>query len=145
MNRRYILGGALSLLLGFTACDSEDELIQERIENNPSPDTELRGDPGSVDFSKYVAVGNSLTAGLMDAALFTSGQQNSFPNILAQQFQINGVGGGTFNQPDINSTTGFNISLNAIPPQAGAPVFGRFLLDLSIPGPVPTQGEPGSG
>jgi len=142
MNRRYILGGALSLLLGFTACDSEDELIQERIENNPSPDTELRGDPGSVDFSKYVAVGNSLTAGLMDAALFTSGQQSSFPNILAQHFQIEGVDGGTFNQPDINSTTGFNISLNEIPPQAGAPIFGRFLLDLSIPGPVPTQGEP---
>ena len=77
----------------------------------------------------------------MDAALYTKGQQNSFPNILAQQFQIEGVGGGLFNQPDINSDDGFNISLNEIPPRAGAPIFGRFKLDLSIPGPVPTNGE----
>ena len=141
MNKKYIAIGVLGMILGFTACNTEDELIQDRLEENPAPGTELSGDPGSVDFSKYVAVGNSLTAGLMDASLYTSGQQYSFPNILAQQFQIEGVGGGVFNQPDINSTNGYNISLNEFPPQEGAPVFGRFLLDISIPGPVATQGE----
>nr|WKN38118.1 SGNH/GDSL hydrolase family protein [Tunicatimonas sp. TK19036] len=141
MNQKYILSGMLGLFIGLTACDTEDELIQERLDDNPSPNAELSGDPGSVDFSKYVAIGNSLTAGLMDAALYTSGQQNSFPNILAQQFQIEGVDGGEFNQPDINSANGYNISLNEFPPQDGATIFGRFLLDLSIPGPVATQGE----
>ena len=34
---------------------------------------------GSVDFSKYVAIGNSLTAGYADGALYTSGQENSYP------------------------------------------------------------------
>ncbi len=142
MNTRYILAGSLVGLLCFSACNTEDELIEERLENNPDPNVELSGSPGSVDFSKYVAVGNSLTAGLMDAALYTKGQQNAFPSILAQQFQIEGVGGGEFNQPDINSDNGFNVSINEIPPQAGARIFGRFKLDLSIPGPVPTEGEP---
>ncbi|MEM9831070.1 MAG: SGNH/GDSL hydrolase family protein [Bacteroidota bacterium] len=142
MNKQYLLVGALGLLLGLSACNTEDELIEERLENNPDPSVALSGNPGSADFSRYVAVGNSISAGLMDAALYTEGQQNSFPNILAQQFQIEGVNGGTFNQPDINSENGFNVSINAIPPQAGAPIFGRFKLDLSIPGPVPTQGEP---
>jgi len=142
MKTHHISAFFLAGLLCFSACDTEDELIEERLENNPDPNVELSGNPGSVDFSKYVAVGNSLTAGLMDAALYTKGQQNSFPNILAQQFQIQGVGGGEFNQPDINSDNGFNISLNGIPPQPDAPIFGRFKLDLSIPGPVPTVGEP---
>ncbi|WKN44504.1 SGNH/GDSL hydrolase family protein [Tunicatimonas pelagia] len=136
MNKQYFLVGGLSLLISFFACNTEDELIEERLENNPTPNVVLSGSPGSVDFSKYVAVGNSLTAGLMDAALYTKGQQNSFPNILAQQFQIEGIGGGTFNQPDVNSVNGFNVSIQL--PDA---VLGRFLLDLSIPGPVPTIGE----
>ncbi len=34
---------------------------------------------------RYVAVGNSLTAGYMDAALFESGQRYSFPYLIAQQ------------------------------------------------------------
>ena len=137
INKRYFLVGSFSLLISLFACNTEDELIEERLENNPAPNVELSGNPGSADFSKYVAVGNSLTAGLMDAALYTKGQQNAFPNILAQQFQIEGVGGGTFNQPDINSDNGLNVSVQS--PDA---VLGRFLLDLSIPGPVPTVGEP---
>lgn len=52
---------------------------------------------GTADFSTYVAVGNSLTAGYADGALYIEGQKNSFPNILAQQFAE--VGGGDFNQP----------------------------------------------
>ncbi len=34
---------------------------------------------------RYVAIGNSLSAGIIDAALFQSGQQYSFPYLLAQQ------------------------------------------------------------
>src|SRR5687768_1357116 len=60
---------------------------------------------GEADFTKYIAVGNSLTAGFMDGALYNRGQQNSFPLILAGQMKL--VGGGDFNQPDIASTNGF--------------------------------------
>jgi hypothetical protein len=41
---------------------------------------------GEADFSNYVAIGNSITSGYADGALYVSGQENSFPNIMAQQF-----------------------------------------------------------
>ncbi|WPP49442.1 SGNH/GDSL hydrolase family protein [Catalinimonas niigatensis] len=132
----------LSLALLFSACNTEDELIEERLENNPlPPTTTLSGDPGELNLSKYVAIGNSLTAGLMDAALYTGGQQNSFPNILAEHLQnVEGLEAGTFNQPDIDSENGYNVSAND-PNNPGGQVAGRFKLDISIPGPVPTVGE----
>lgn len=55
--------------------------------------------PGSnhLDFSRFAVLGNSLSAGFADAALYRSGQEYAFPNIMAQQFKT--VGGGTFNIP----------------------------------------------
>jgi len=82
----------LLLLLGglFVACNSDDD--------NTVPDEELIVvTSGSADFSKYVSLGNSLTAGYTDGALFIAGQQNSFPNTLATQFAL--AGGGEFKQP----------------------------------------------
>lgn len=40
---------------------------------------------GSADFSSYVAVGNSLTAGFQNNALYQSGQEFSYPNLIARQ------------------------------------------------------------
>jgi hypothetical protein len=74
---------------------------------------------GSADFTKYVAIGNSLTAGYMDGALYNRGQQNSWPSILATQMKI--VGGGDFNQPDINSENGYYAVINST-------VYGRLIL-----------------
>ena len=54
-------------------------------------------DAGDADFSNYVALGNSLTAGYADGALYMSGQKDSYPNIMAEQFSF--VGGGDFTQP----------------------------------------------
>jgi lysophospholipase L1-like esterase len=63
---------------------------------------------GSADFSTYVAIGNSLTSGYMDGTMYRTGQQYSFPNLLAKQFAI--VGGGEFTQPsyeeDVNNVGG---------------------------------------
>ena len=53
--------------------------------------------PGNASFARYIAVGNSLTAGYEDNGLYLEGQQNSYPNILAQQFAK--AGGGQFRQP----------------------------------------------
>jgi len=43
---------------------------------------------GEADFSNYVALGNSLTAGYADGALYITGQENSYPNIMAGQFSL---------------------------------------------------------
>lgn len=52
---------------------------------------------GTANFTRYIAVGNSLTAGYEDGGLYLDGQLNSYPNILAQQFAK--AGGGAFTQP----------------------------------------------
>ena len=41
---------------------------------------------GGVDLSNYLAIGNSLTAGFMDAGLYLEGQDQSTPAIVAKQF-----------------------------------------------------------
>ncbi|PIQ48414.1 MAG: hypothetical protein COW03_10335 [Cytophagales bacterium CG12_big_fil_rev_8_21_14_0_65_40_12] len=130
----YFLAFLASAIM-FTSCDEDDVLIDQRKADNPLPDTSVTGDPGTANLSKYVSIGNSLTAGFMDGALYTNGQANSFPNMLAAQFQVSGVGGGAFNQPDINSANGYS----GMGPNNT--ILGRLVLDLSIPGPVPTQGE----
>ncbi|TGE19682.1 SGNH/GDSL hydrolase family protein [Hymenobacter elongatus] len=48
---------------------------------------------GSADFSSYVAVGNSLTAGFQSGGLANSGINNSYPAILSRQFALAGGGG----------------------------------------------------
>ncbi|AMR27639.1 hypothetical protein A0257_11395 [Hymenobacter psoromatis] len=55
--------------------------------------------PGSLDFTSYVAVGNSLTAGYTDGGLYNSAQATSYPALLAQQFGKTGKGPTAFVQP----------------------------------------------
>jgi hypothetical protein len=52
---------------------------------------------GTANFTRYIAVGNSLTAGFADGGLYLAGQLNSFPAIMAQQMKL--AGGGDFPQP----------------------------------------------
>lgn len=52
---------------------------------------------GSADFSKYIAIGNSLTAGFADGGLYLDGQRVAFPNLLAEQMES--AGGGEFTSP----------------------------------------------
>ncbi|HET8830322.1 MAG TPA: SGNH/GDSL hydrolase family protein [Pelobium sp.] len=52
---------------------------------------------GGADFTKYIAIGNSLTSGYADNGLYLAGQLNSYPNIIAQQMKV--AGGGDFKQP----------------------------------------------
>jgi len=98
MNTKYIW--LLLICLGFVACnDPEDFLDPIEPEATLPPLT-----AGSADFSKFVSVGASFTAGYTDGALFMASQQNSFPNIMAEQFAK--VGGGSFTQPMMNDNFG---------------------------------------
>jgi len=126
-------------------CDgSYDSLVDSNADRNPIPDTEVEATAGSADFSNYIAIGNSLTAGFMDGALYNNGQQNSLAALISKQLEYTGAP-ETFNQPDINSVNGYNTQVN----EEDGPVLGRFKLDTSIPGPSPTingdEIEPYSG
>ncbi len=83
------------LALGFVACEPEFD--------NPIDEDNFYTS-GSADFSNYVAIGNSLTAGFADGTLYITGQENSYPNIMAQQFAL--AGGGAFTQPLMNDNVG---------------------------------------
>ncbi|MFI5163270.1 MAG: SGNH/GDSL hydrolase family protein [Sphingobacteriales bacterium] len=118
----YVVAGLLLL----SACKPEISLIK------PSK--------GSADFSRYIAVGNSLTAGYADGGLYLQGQLNSYPSIMAKQMLA--VGGGTFNQPLFStaqangsgylSLTGFSAS--------GTPITAPVTSNLAVTAVVPVTG-----
>lgn len=118
---KYILLSAI--LIGFTACEEDDYDYTP----DPAPVPELTA--GSADFSKYVSLGNSLTAGFADGALYKISQENSMPNILANLFAL--AGGGSFNQPLTNDNTGGLLAGGNQLPGFGP----RLVFDGS--GPVP--------
>lgn len=108
--------------------------------------TPVTGTKGSADFSKFVSIGNSLTAGYQAGALFTNGQANSFPLILSKQFSIAQGSTITFNQPDINSVNGFNSSYSNI---GSGIIRGRLVLFAAdgvqahaVPTPAGAPGVP---
>lgn len=94
---KYILFA--SILLGFASCNTEEDVSMVEVAEEVPALT-----AGSADFSNYVSIGASFTAGYTDGALFKAGQQNSFPALLAQQFAL--AGGGSFNQPLMNDNFG---------------------------------------
>lgn len=91
---KWLLLGIVAVIVSCTA-DERDPVADE------DPIVVVSGE---ADFTKFVSVGNSLTAGYTDGALFMASQQNSFPNILAGQFAL--AGGGEFNQPLMNDNLG---------------------------------------
>lgn len=93
-NYKYI--GLFLLSLGIASCDVNNEL--EEIPAVVEQEVELN--TNGLDFSSYVSIGASFTAGFTDNALFIAAQQNSFPNILASKFKT------TFNQPMMNDNIG---------------------------------------
>ena len=90
-NIKYLLFASLA----FTACS-------ENLDENTAAAPEVTA--GSANFAKYVAIGNSITAGYTDGALFKAGQSYAFPKLLADQFRT--VGGGDFKIPYTNDNVG---------------------------------------
>lgn len=93
-NYKYI--GLLLLSIGVASCDVNNEL--DIIEAEAIPEVVLN--TNGLDFSTYISVGASFTAGYTDGAMFKAAQENSFPNILAGKF------GTEFNQPLMNDNIG---------------------------------------
>ena len=107
------------LALGLIACEPEFD--------NPIDESDIYKS-GEADFSKFVALGNSLTAGYADGALYITGQENSYPNILSKQFAF--AGGGAFTQPLMaDNAGGLLLNGSAITDMAGVNQFpNRFVL-----------------
>ncbi|MHB0754854.1 G-D-S-L family lipolytic protein [Polaribacter sp. M15] len=131
-NYKYI--GLFLLSLSIVSCDVNNDL--DEIEAEVVPVVELN--TNGLDFSSYVALGASFTAGFTDGAMFKAAQENSFPNILASKF------GTDFAQPLMNDNIGglvFNGTVVQEP---------RFFFDGAGPAVLPavptTQlGVPASG
>ena len=130
----------LLALLAFTglfivSC-SDDDTITDPGGGIPEPPIEYT--PGSADLSTFVALGNSLTAGFSDQALFIEGQEASFPNMLAISFAE--AGGGEFTTPFMaDNLGGMTVGGNLFSPN-------RLYLDFSTGSPLPTEvsGTPGT-
>lgn len=84
MNLTYFYKSIVALaIIGLASC-------------KPNIDT-VAPNKGTADFSRYIALGNSLTAGYADQGLSLEGQKNSYPEMIAAQMKA--VGGGNFSTP----------------------------------------------
>tara|TARA_B110000503_G_scaffold28771_1_gene46061 strand:+ start:517 stop:2055 length:1539 start_codon:yes stop_codon:yes gene_type:complete len=114
--------------VGFVSCeaDFENAVTDEGFYSS-----------GTANFSNYVALGNSLTSGYADGGLYITGQNNSYPNIMAGQFAL--VGGGEFTQPLMSDNIG-GLLLGGVQITSN-----RFVLGVDAngnPGPVRLEGTP---
>lgn len=137
-NIKYIL--LASVVTFFVSCnDIEDVDINPVEEAAELPELTA----GSADFSTYVALGASFTAGFSDGALFKATQENSFPKLLSIQFAL--TDGGDFTQPLMSDNTGgflgvptsvvgYRLVFNGAGPQR----LDEFLTDLGAPVPAAT-------
>ena len=137
----------LFIFVGLASCEIDE------IEPSLPPVAELPAlNTGSVDISKYVALGASFSAGVSDGALFIASQGNSFPNLMAQQFAM--ANGGAFTQPLVSDNIGgllfggnqiagprktFNSATRSIDDVAGTPT--TEVSSIS-PGPYNNMGVP---
>jgi len=124
-NFKWLVLVSLTLM----ACNSDDEVAAVIDSSDGKPLT-----AGTANFSKYVALGNSLTSGFSDGALFIKGQEGAYTNVMAQQFKL--VGGGEFKIPFMND----NIGGLLFGGQANAAFGPRLYFNGSAP--VPVAGTP---
>jgi hypothetical protein len=90
-----VLALAITLL---TSCSNDQYWSDPVTETLPTLTS------GSADFSNYVALGASFSAGVSSGSLFIASQNNSFPNTLAGAMA--NAGGGDFRQPLVSDNIG---------------------------------------
>lgn len=118
----------------FTGCEDRTDLTAPK-----APDT------GNANFASFVAIGNSLTAGYQNSALYESGQEYSFGNLIAKQVGATyvqplisdpGIGGRlevTSLEPfafTVNTTQGQPLNLNYSKPYNNLGVPGAWLVNM---------------
>ncbi len=120
----------LSLALALLGCEDRSDLTAPK-----APGT------GNANFTTFVSVGNSLTAGYQNGALYESSQENSFGNLIAKQV------GTTYEQPlmsepgishdgrlEVKSIEPFELTMNT---KLGSPenlTYPKVYNNIGIPG-----------
>lgn len=106
-------------------------------------------DTGSADFTRYVAFGDSLTAGFASNALVRTFQVNSYPALLWRQ-ATNGAAGfeqPLISEPGISSLSGFGVLRlqSLVPGPVIAPTPGNGQpVNLNLPRPYNNIAVPGA-
>ncbi|MBK8367838.1 MAG: hypothetical protein IPL10_10550 [Bacteroidetes bacterium] len=95
-------------------------------------------DKGNIDVSNYVALGSSMTAGYSNGALYYDAQQNSYANILAEQFKL--IGGGEFKIPNVSQSSIGMGNANNAPSILGNRTDCKGVVSLG-PVKIATQGD----
>lgn len=108
---------------------------------------------GEADFTKFISLGNSLTSGYRDGTLYSGGQGESFPSMIAMQMKL--AGGGDFKQPLMPNNVGGFTNLPGFPgklelkmvggalsPVANSPA--AALDNVASGGPYQNMGVPGA-
>ncbi|MGV6860479.1 MAG: G-D-S-L family lipolytic protein, partial [Putridiphycobacter sp.] len=149
----------VTITLLMVSCSNDDFGVTPFIRQTNAvtpPNNPVTYTSGNTSFSTFVSVGNSLTAGYSDGALFIMGQENSFPNIMSQQFAM--ADGGAFTQPLMadnlgglllggNQITSNRLYLSfASGSPTPTPVSGMPTTEVSDvhPGPYNNMGVPGA-
>ncbi len=136
-NQIIKLAGAVLACAVISACSSD---------NSGSSLNKGKASSGNADFSKFVSIGDSLTAGFADGALYLLGQTNSYPNTLAKQFaDADGVA-VSFEQPSVDDDVGGLLFGGVVNPG----VMNRLVLNTNpdpdvedeTPAPEPLVGTP---
>lgn len=126
-----VFAALLTVSLFFNGCVDESDLTA------PAP---LNGKSGNADLTKYVAIGNSLTAGYQSGTLFYSAQIYAFPYLIAQQAGVEITGlkvsdPGLGGRLEIKSLSPFTLYTN---PNSGSP------MNLDLAAPYQNLGVPGA-
>ena len=104
--------GVLALAITLLTSCSEDQYWNDNPLNDPTaPSTLPALTSGNADFSNYVALGASFSAGEISGSVFIKSQEYSFPNLLAEAFSntVTLTDAGTegfFSQPMVNDNIG---------------------------------------
>lgn len=118
--KNFKISAILLVLFFFVSCEPKID--------NPSGTGNLGNLVSSGEKLVYVAIGNSLTAGYKDGALFASGIEMSYPKLLATQLGVE-----EFVQPQIPETgTGDKMTLGGFN-QLGRPIIIRKGMAISSP------------
>ncbi len=139
MSFRHLL--SLFVIIIITACEPDIK--------------EFRPSSGEADFTVFVALGNSLTAGFADGDLYISSQMVSYPNIIANQ--MTHVGNEDFKLPLLKDEYGLygnRITLGSAtncfgdtipaPILSGLPVNPANFININSEGPFHNLGVPGA-
>lgn len=147
MKSQYFFKSMLAVaILGLASC-------------KPSVDVTVPS-KGTADFTRYIAIGNSLTSGYADDGLYLEGQKNSYPEMIARQMKT--VGGGDFFTPFFTDAQasgsghlklgGFNANgtpiltreaATAVRGQVPIPNFGNVTVFTKYSGDINNYGVPG--